>query len=45
MKLARRLMYLGYYFRHMNWPTLRRFMRHTKPRAGIGGMRGRCSLS
>ena len=39
MKLARRLMYLGYYFRHMNWPMLRRFMRHTKHRDGIGNMR------
>ena len=39
MKLARRLMYLGYYFRHMNWPTLRRFMRHTKHHDGIGNVR------
>jgi hypothetical protein len=39
MKLGRRLMYLGYYFRGMNWPTLRRFMRHTKDRDGIGNAR------
>ena len=39
MKLPRRLMYLGYYFWNMNWPTLRRFMRHTKHRDGISNMR------
>ena len=39
MKLGRRLMYLGYYFRHMNWQTLRRFMRHTKHRDEIGNAR------
>ena len=39
MKLARRLIYLGYYFRHMNWQTLRRFMRHTRRERGIGGIR------
>lgn len=39
MKLARRSMYLGYYFRHMDWPMLRRFMRHTKHHNGIGNTR------
>ena len=39
MKLARRLMYLGYYFRRMNWAMLRRFMRHTKHHDGIGNTR------
>ena len=39
MKLARRLMYLGYYFRRMNWAMLRRFMRHTKHHDGIGNAR------
>ncbi len=35
----KRLIYLGYYFRQMNWPLLRRFMRHTREEAGIGNMR------
>lgn len=29
MALARRTTYLGYYLHRMNWPLLRRFMRHT----------------
>ena len=36
MKLLRRLTYLGYYFRHMNWPLLRRFMWHTREQKNIG---------
>lgn len=39
MTSIRRLLYLGYYFRRMNWPMLRRFMRHTAERQGIGGLR------
>jgi len=39
MRLARRLMYLAYYFRNMNWPMLRRFMHHTKHHDGIGNAR------
>ena len=26
----KRLLYLAYYLRHMNWALLRRFMRHTR---------------
>ena len=44
MKLLRRLTYLGYYFRHMNWPLLRRFMRHTKEQNGIGAFSQVCSF-
>ncbi|MDN3555223.1 sugar-transfer associated ATP-grasp domain-containing protein [Halomonas maura] len=35
MRLARRLMYLGYYSRHMNWLMLRRFIRHTREQYGM----------
>ena len=35
MRLLRRLTYLGYYFRRMNWLLLRRFMRHTKKQNGV----------
>ncbi|HKL23003.1 MAG TPA: sugar-transfer associated ATP-grasp domain-containing protein [Tichowtungia sp.] len=38
-RFFRRAAYLGYYFRHMNWPVLRRFMRHTKHRHGVGTLR------
>jgi hypothetical protein len=39
MTLIRRLLYLGYYFRKMDWRLLRRFMRHT--RQGYGTSRFR----
>lgn len=32
-------MYLAYYARQMNWPMLRRFMRHTRDQHGIGRLR------
>jgi hypothetical protein len=32
---VKRLVYLAYYFRRMNWPMLRRFMRHTRAQAGM----------
>lgn len=34
MKILRRLIYLGYYLRRMNWSTLRRFMAFTKTQEG-----------
>lgn len=37
--LARRTAYLGYYLRRMNWPLLRRFMRHTREVEGMGPLR------
>lgn len=43
MTPIRRLLYLGYYFRKMNWPLLRRFMRHVREQHGIG--RGRQSAA
>ncbi len=30
----KRLVYLGYYWRKMNWPVLRRFMQHTREQDG-----------
>lgn len=36
MSVVRRMIYLGYYTRHMQWDTLRRFMRHTRFEQGIG---------
>lgn len=39
MKLARRMLYLGYYARRMKWPLLRRFMRHVQEREGMGSAR------
>lgn len=39
MTPIRRLLYLGYYFRKMNWPLLLRFMDHVREHHGIG--RGR----
>lgn len=39
MTLARRMVYLGYYVRRMNWSLLRRFMRHVRIRDGIGRAR------
>ena len=39
MKLLRRMVYLGYYFRRMNWPLLRRFMRHTREKENLGNLR------
>ena len=35
----KRVLYLGYYFRQMNWPMLRRFMRHTRSETGMGSSR------
>ncbi len=35
----KRILYLAYYFRQMNWPLLRRFMRHTRAQTGMGGSR------
>jgi len=39
MKSLRRLMYLGYYVRKMDWGRLRRFMRHTRRQHGLGPVR------
>ncbi len=39
MKLFRRLVYLGYYFRQMNWTQLRRFMGHVKQQHGMSRVR------
>src|SRR6056297_2603021 len=39
MTPIRRLFYLGYYFRKMNWTLLRRFMRHTRSQGGTGALR------
>lgn len=39
MALVRRTAYLGYYFRRMKWPLLRRFMHHTRDTHGIGMLR------
>ncbi|MGM1051161.1 MAG: sugar-transfer associated ATP-grasp domain-containing protein [Pseudomonadota bacterium] len=39
LPLARRTAYLGYYVRRMNWPLLRRFMRHTRQVQGISALR------
>ncbi|WP_376696607.1 sugar-transfer associated ATP-grasp domain-containing protein [Wenzhouxiangella sp. EGI_FJ10305] len=36
MKTLRRIVYLAYYLRHMNWPILKRFMGHVRERDGIG---------
>ena len=38
MKILRRLLYLGYYLRRMNWATLRRFMAFTKAQEGTSYM-------
>jgi len=35
----KRLLYLGYYFRQMNWATLRCFMHHTRQQSGMGSTR------
>ena len=35
----KRLIYLGYYLRKMNWPMLRRFMRHTRQQHGLSYLR------
>ena len=35
----KRLVYLAYYFRRMDWPMLRRFMRHTRAQAGMSNGR------
>ncbi len=35
----RRLLYLAYYTRQMNWPMLARFMRHTRDQHSIGRLR------
>jgi len=35
----KRLIYLAYYFRRMNWAMLSRFMRHTRNELGIGSVR------
>ncbi|ODS63307.1 MAG: hexapeptide transferase [Arenimonas sp. SCN 70-307] len=34
--MLRRVIYLGYYFRSMNWSLLRRFMRHARKWEGMG---------
>jgi len=39
MTPIRRLLYLGYYFRKMDWPLLRRFMGHVRDRLGKGHAR------
>lgn len=39
MKLFRRLAYLGYYFRKMNWVQLRRFMSHVQQQHGMSPFR------
>ncbi|MEQ6890036.1 sugar-transfer associated ATP-grasp domain-containing protein [Halomonas sp. CS7] len=36
LTLACRTAYLGYYLRRMNWPLLRRFMRHTRDTDHVG---------
>jgi hypothetical protein len=36
---VKRLAYLAYYFRQMNWPMLRRFMSHTRTQTGMGFLR------
>jgi len=36
---VKRLVYLAYYFRQMNWPMLWRFMRHTRTETGMGNLR------
>ncbi len=35
----KRLIYLGYYLRKMNWAMLRRFMRHTRQQHGLSYLR------
>ena len=35
----KRLLYLGYYLHKMNWPILRRFMRHTRQQYGLSSIR------
>ena len=35
----KRLIYLGYYLRKMNWPMLRRFMRHMRQEHGLSSVR------
>jgi len=44
MKLARRIMYLGYYARRLDWRLLRGFIRHTRNEHGIGTARQVCAF-
>ncbi len=39
MTLLRRILYLAYYFKQLNWPLLRKFMRYTKETKGISPFR------
>ena len=39
MKVIRRLIYLGYYIKRMNWQLLRRFMHYVRNEQGIGSAR------
>jgi len=36
---VKRLIYLAYHFQRMNWPLLRRFMRHTRTQSGMSSGR------